>query len=160
MSDYNEIIKGVIAGQAAQKLMTPQEVLAMYDELQAGFAARASGAVVPSGDSAQSAGEQFVLTDSMRKTAKKAIGDESVKCMECGKVQKMITKSHLEKHGLTVQEYLEKWGYPPKTKLIAKSYLATRSAKMREMKLWERRGKPIAAAGKPTKPKADKTAGI
>jgi len=58
----------------------------------------------------------------------------------CGKTFKLITAKHLATHGLTKEEYLEKYGYKKGTALVSKSLRKARKRKMQEMKLWERRG--------------------
>lgn len=70
---------------------------------------------------------------------KRAIKENSVTCVVCGKSFKVITKSHLLSHGMTTAQYLEFCGYPKKTPLIAKSLQRARRAKMQDMKLWEKR---------------------
>lgn len=51
-------------------------------------------------------------------------------------------------HGLSTEEYREKWGYKKGASLVAKSLARDRRKKMQEMKLWEKRSankvKPMA----------------
>jgi predicted transcriptional regulator len=70
---------------------------------------------------------------------KKAIREKSVVCLECGKSFKVLTKKHLASHGLTPEEYKEKWGYKKGTSLVAKGLARERRKKMKDMKLWEKR---------------------
>jgi predicted transcriptional regulator len=70
---------------------------------------------------------------------KKAIREKSVICLECGKSFKVLTKKHLASHGLTPEEYKEKWGYKKGTSLVAKALARERRRKMKDMKLWEKR---------------------
>jgi Predicted transcriptional regulator len=143
MSDTNnndDFIKSIIAGQSAQRAMTVEEIGKMYDELKARFGSGSSSASSSADVSASEHDGSFVLTDDLRKLAKKSITETHVKCMECGMVKTVISKKHLESHGLTLEEYLTKWGFPPKTKLTSKGYQKARSERMKEMRLWERRG--------------------
>ena len=64
--------------------------------------------------------------------------------MESGKSFKVLTRKHLAKYGLTPEEYREKWGYPKGMPLVCKALQRERRKKMREMRLWERRGKAKA----------------
>jgi predicted transcriptional regulator len=73
--------------------------------------------------------------------AAKQITDKSVTCLECGKSFKLLTRRHLLSHGLTAEEYREKWGYPKDTPLVCKSLQRERRKKMKDMKLWEKRRK-------------------
>ena len=70
---------------------------------------------------------------------KKSVKEKSVVCLECGKTFKVLSKKHLEKHGLTPQQYKEKWGFKKNQALIAKALARERRKKMQEMQLWKRR---------------------
>ncbi len=72
---------------------------------------------------------------------KKSIKEKSIVCCECGKSFKIITKKHLASHGLTPDEYREKYGLKKKTPLVCKSLQRERRKKMKEMQLWTKRGK-------------------
>lgn len=84
----------------------------------------------------------------------KAIRERSVICLECGKSFKVLTKRHLELHGLTPQEYRDKHGIKKGVALVCKSLQRDRKNRMKEMALWERRkvkpgnSKPEIMAGK------------
>ena len=73
--------------------------------------------------------------------AVKQITEKSVACLECGKSFKLLTRRHLLSHGLTAEEYREKWGYPKDMPLVCKSLQRERRKKMKDMKLWEKRRK-------------------
>lgn len=70
---------------------------------------------------------------------KKSIREKSVVCLECGKTFKVLSKKHLETHGIIPQEYKEKWGFKKNQALIAKSLARERRKKMQEMQLWKKR---------------------
>jgi predicted transcriptional regulator len=74
---------------------------------------------------------------------KNAIREKSVICCECGKSFKVLTKRHLATHGLTPEEYREKFGYKKGTSLVAKSLARDRRKTMQGMKLWEKRKKAV-----------------
>jgi predicted transcriptional regulator len=76
---------------------------------------------------------------------KNAIREKSVICCECGKSFKVLTKRHLATHGLTPEQYREKYGYKKGTSLVAKSLARSRRKTMQDMKLWEKRKKTIKA---------------
>ena len=54
---------------------------------------------------------------------------------------KVLTKRHLITHGLTPEQYKEKYGYKKGTSLVAKSLARSRRKTMQDMKLWEKRKK-------------------
>lgn len=71
----------------------------------------------------------------------KGVGLKSVSCHECGKQFKVLTKKHIMQHGLTPEEYREKWGYDKNAPLVCKKLQKERSKKMKDMRLWEKRKK-------------------
>jgi predicted transcriptional regulator len=70
---------------------------------------------------------------------KKSIREKSVICMECCKSMKLLPKKHLATHGLTPQQYKEKWGFKKNQPLVAKSLSRQRRKKMQEIQLWKKR---------------------
>lgn len=70
---------------------------------------------------------------------KRSIREKTVTCLVCGKKFKVITKRHLEQHGLSAPEYREKFGLKKNVPLVCKELLRTRKDKMQEMRLWEKR---------------------
>ena len=74
----------------------------------------------------------------------KQITEKAISCLECGKSFKLLTHRHLMSHGLTAEEYREKWGYPKDVPLVCKSLQRERRKKMKDMKLWEKRRKKAA----------------
>lgn len=77
---------------------------------------------------------------------KKAIKESSIVCCECGKSFKILTKKHLLTHGLTPEQYREKYGYKKGAALACKSLVRERRKKMKDMQLWTRRQKPATEA--------------
>ena len=69
------------------------------------------------------------------------ITEKSITCLECGKSFKLLTRRHLSTHGLELDAYREKWGYPENLPLVCKSLQRERRKKMKDMKLWEKRRK-------------------
>jgi predicted transcriptional regulator len=45
------------------------------------------------------------------------VGDDKAVCLECGLVTALVAGPHLKRHGLTDDEYREKWGYNRQTAL-------------------------------------------
>lgn len=117
----------IVKAQAGFRSMTEDEMASMIKNL-----AVAIRQIKPEDDAAPSAPEQ-------------AVGEKSITCLECGKNFKLITKKHLLAHGLSPDEYKDKWGYSRNTPLICKKLQKERRKKMRNMKLWERRRKGAQA---------------
>ena len=75
---------------------------------------------------------------------RKSVKERSVTCLECGKNFKVLTKRHLATHGISAEDYRQKWGLKKGTALVCKALQRERRKKMNDMKLWERRRKPKA----------------
>jgi predicted transcriptional regulator len=128
MDDFLKEAFDIVKAQASVRAMTEEEMLSMVRKLASGFSGLTSAADV--------AGNEVKDVD-----AAKSIKEKSVTCLECGKVFKVLSRKHLASHGLAAEEYKAKWGFKPKTALVAKGLQRERRKKMQEMKLWERRKK-------------------
>ena len=83
-------------------------------------------------------------TEEMVLEGRKSVKEKSVTCLECGKNFKVLTKRHLATHGISTDDYREKWGFKKGSALVCKALQRERRKKMNDMKLWERRRKPKA----------------
>lgn len=92
-----------------------------------------------SGIQALGAAEGGIETLSPAEDPKKAVKEKTIVCLDCGKSFKILTKKHLSTHGLTPDQYREKWNYPKKMPLVCKSLQRERRKKMKDMRLWEKR---------------------
>ncbi|MEF2231728.1 MAG: MucR family transcriptional regulator [Pseudodesulfovibrio sp.] len=128
MDDYLKEALEIVKAQAGVRTMTEEEITSMVQKLATDIRAIADGGVIETEDDAS--------TD-----PKKAIREKSILCCVCGKSFKVLTKKHLSSHGLTPEEYREKYGYKKKLPLVCKSLQRERRKKMKEMKLWTKRGK-------------------
>lgn len=128
MEDYLKAALEIVKAQASVRTMTEEEITSMVQKLSAGIKSIAEGGTV------ETKVEYAV-------DPKKAIREKSILCCVCGKSFKILTKKHLSTHELTVDEYREKFGYKKKLPLVCKSLQRERRKKMKEMKLWTKRGK-------------------
>jgi predicted transcriptional regulator len=128
MDDYLKEALEIVRAQASVRNMTEEEITSMVKNLAQGIRSIMEGELV--------ATEPEPPVD-----PKKAIRDKSIICLESGKAFKVLTKRHLAKYGLTPEEYREKWGYDKGTPLVCRELQRERRKKMKEMQLWERRGK-------------------
>jgi predicted transcriptional regulator len=124
MEDYLKQALEIVKAQASVRTMTADEISSMVKKIASDLRALSDGIMEPEA--------QEPAVD-----PKKAIREKSVICLECGKSFKVLTKKHLASHGLTPEEYKEKWGYKKGTSLVAKSLARERRKKMKKMKLWE-----------------------
>lgn len=128
MEDYLKEALEIVKAQASVRTMTEDEITSMVQKLAAGIKAIAEGGSV-------AVEEEYAVEPT------KAIREKSILCCVCGKSFKILTKKHLASHGLTADEYREKFGYKKKLPLVCKSLQRERRKKMKEMKLWTKRGK-------------------
>ncbi|WP_428565036.1 MAG: MucR family transcriptional regulator [Solidesulfovibrio sp. DCME] len=134
MEDYLKEALEIVKAQASVRTMTDDEITSMLKNVAAGIQAAAEAETLPS----EPAGPAM--------DPAKAVKEGSVTCLECGKPFKVLTKKHLASHGLSPDEYRAKYGYKKGAPLAAKSLQRERRKKMKDMRLWERRRKPAAAA--------------
>ncbi len=129
MDEYVKEALDVVKAQAGVRNMTEDEITSMVQSVADRLRNVESHA---EGEHAQ--GHQEPAVD-----PKKAIREKSVICLECGKPFKILSKRHLAQHGLTPQEYKEKWGFKKNQSLVAKALSRQRKKKMQEIQLWKKR---------------------
>ena len=129
MDEYVKEALDVVKAQASVRNMTEDEITSMVQSI----ADRLRG-VESQAESGHTQAHQEPAVD-----PKKSIREKSVICLECGKSFKILSKRHLSQHGLTPQEYKEKWGFKKNQSLVAKSLSRQRRKKMQEIQLWKKR---------------------
>ena len=129
MEEYLKSALEIVKAQASVRNMTDEEITSMVKRLAGGIREISEGCSV---------GENPAVTGL---DPKKAVKEKTVTCLECGKTFKVITKKHLATHDLSAEEYRAKYGYKKTQALACKSLARERRAKMKDMKLWERRKK-------------------
>ena len=135
MEEYLQEALEIAKAQASVRNMTEDEISSMV----ATVAKKVKEISEESGQQQQEQPEQEEQQQEPPVDPKKSVREKSVVCLECGKTFKVLSKKHLEKHGITPQEYKEKWGLKKNQALIAKSLARERRKKMEEMQLWKKR---------------------
>ncbi|MCL1889452.1 MAG: MucR family transcriptional regulator [Desulfovibrionaceae bacterium] len=143
MQDYLKEALEIVKAQASVRTMTEDELASMLQKLTRDI--RGISESLPS-EQADGAALEGAAIDPA-----KAVREKSIICAVCGRSFKLLSRKHLASHGLTPEEYREKFGYKKDTSLACKSLQRERRKKMREMKLWERRTRPAAKAKKQPK---------
>ncbi len=118
----------IVKAQAGVRVMSEEEITTMVRKL-----AESIRSISDNGDPVKE--EEGDSID-----PKKAIKEKSIACVLCGKSFKILTKKHLATHGHSAESYREHCGYKKGTPLVCKSLQRERRSKMKEMRLWERRG--------------------
>ena len=132
MEEYLKQAIEIVKAQASVRNMKEKEISSMIKSL-AGSIQNAVEGISPA-----------IKSESVI-NPKSAIKEKSVTCCECGKSFKVLTKRHFATHGLTSEQYKEKFGYKKGTALVAKSLARDRRKTMQSMKIWERRKKAVNA---------------
>jgi predicted transcriptional regulator len=127
MDDYLKEALEIVKAQASVRTMSEDEITSMVKKLAADLKSLFCGCALPEDAGADTAPE-------------KSIRDRSIVCLECGKTFKILSSRHLAAHGLDAKSYREKWGLKKGTALASKALQRERRKKMKDMRLWERRG--------------------
>ena len=130
MEEYVKQALDIVKAQASVRNMTEEEITSMVQ----GLSHQLKGIVEGNIAQAEEGKVQEPAVD-----PKKAIREKAVVCLECGKKFKVLSKKHLAQHGLTPEEYKEKWGFKKNQSLVTKELARQRKQKMQEMQLWKRR---------------------
>ena len=80
--------------------------------------------------------EKFTPAVPIRRSVQK----ESIICLDCGKAAKMLKRHIATAHGVSVQEYREKWGLPSNYPTTAPNYSAERSMMAKKIGLGRKPG--------------------
>lgn len=131
MDDYLKEALEIAKAQAGVRVMKEEEIAAFVHKVAQGIRA-----VAESEQPVEQNREEMALE------GRKSVKERSVTCLECGKNFKVLTKRHLAIHGMSTDDYREKWGLKKGTALVSKALQRERRKKMNDMKLWERRRKP------------------
>ncbi|MDZ7761256.1 MAG: MucR family transcriptional regulator [Desulfovermiculus sp.] len=130
MEEYVQEALNIVKAQASVRNMSEDEITSMVQSLSQQLKGIMGGSQVQ----AEEEKTQEPAVD-----PKKGIREKAVVCLECGKKFKVLSKKHLAQHGLTPEEYKEKWGYKKTQSLVTKELARQRKQKMQEMQLWKRR---------------------
>lgn len=133
MDDYLKEALEIAKAQASVRVMKEEEITAFVQKVTQGIRV-----VAETEQPVELNSEEMVLE------GRKSVKEKSVTCLECGKNFKVLTKRHLATHGISADDYRQKWGLKKGTALVSKALQRERRKKMNDMKLWERRRKPKA----------------
>lgn len=136
-----EMAADLVQSQCASKAMNTEEItLALQSTFNALQGLQAGEAKMQAGVSEGTAG--VVIAPGL--TPEKSIQKNKIVCLDCGQEFKMLSPKHLRSHGLTGREYREKWGFPRRQPLCAKSLSERRKKAGKDRGLPENLRKAIA----------------
>ena len=70
---------------------------------------------------------------------RRSVSAETITCLDCGWKGQMIKRHLTSAHGLSVDEYRQRWGLPPDYPVVAKGYAARRSELAKSLGLGRKR---------------------
>jgi len=108
-----ELSTEIVQAQSSSKNMSMEELQAALKET---FTTLQNLQKIESGEEVAEATETEAAVAPQRSILK-----NKIICIECGQEFKMLSKKHLESHGLTGREYRQKYGFSLRQPLCAKS---------------------------------------
>jgi predicted transcriptional regulator len=75
---------------------------------------------------------------------RRSVRDDHIVCLEDGKKLKSLKRHLMNEHGLTPQEYRERWGLKPDYPMVAPSYSAQRRTLAKQLGLGRKPAPPAA----------------
>lgn len=148
-----EMVQELVLSQSEQRIMSADEldqlIVRTYQSFKKIQAMEVGGTVpenmnntVPAQDQQPSESddvkeEQSIVAPIMEPS--ESIRNDSIICLECGKAMRQLTHTHLQnEHGLSSEEYREKYGLPKNQPLTARSVSEARKQRAREAGTGER----------------------
>lgn len=132
MEDYLKSALEIVKAQATVRTMSAEEISNMISAV--------SGAIKGSESSIMGLAEELAA-GAIVGGGLKSIREKSIVCLECGKKYTLISKKHLIKHGMTPEQYREKYGLKKGTPLVCKALIRQRRHNMKTLELWKTKGK-------------------
>ncbi len=123
-----EIAAEIVQNQVSNNPMNSEEIVSslkfVFSALQSMQKSEVDGTLLEG-----KGGEEGALGDKGqdKPDAKSSVQDDKIICLECGAEMRQLTAKHLGAHSLTPREYKQKYGFPLKQPLSAKSLTKARS---------------------------------
>lgn len=124
-----EIAAEIVQNQVSNNPMNSEEIVSslkyVFTALQTMQKSEVDGTLLEGGKG----GEEGIAGEKgqERPDAKSSVQDDKIVCLECGAEMRQLTAKHLGAHSLTPREYKQKYGFPLKQPLSAKSLTRARS---------------------------------
>jgi predicted transcriptional regulator len=124
-----EIAAEIVQNQVSNNPMSSEEIVSslkyVFTALQTMQKSEIDGTLLEGGKG----GEEGVGGEKAqdKPDAKSSVQDDKIVCLECGAEMRQLTAKHLGAHNLTPREYKQKYGFPLKQPLSAKSLTRARS---------------------------------
>ena len=127
-----ELATEVVASYVSNNAVPANEVSALIKEVYAALKEVMSG-----GAAAEEPQEELKPAVSVRRS----VTDDYIVCLECGGKFKSLRRHLQSRHGLTPEEYRQRWNLPADYPMVAKNYREARSKLAKELGLGRKPGK-------------------
>jgi predicted transcriptional regulator len=117
-----EYATSIVAAYLGNHNVAPEQIPAIIASVHAALGGLRQPTVAP---------EKLIPAVSIRKS----VQPEAITCLDCGFSGKMIRRHLTTAHGLSIEQYRERWGLGPDYPLVAPNYAAKRSALAKEIGL-------------------------
>lgn len=142
--NLRDLVAEVAAAYFSNSHVPPAEIPTVVQQIASSLAAVGSSAAMPETSAEQPASQRKLTPAQIRKS----ITPDALISFEDGRPYKTLRR-HLTTHGLTIEQYKEKWGLPKDYPTVAPSYSAARSAMAKSLGLGQMRKTPTSAAATP-----------
>jgi predicted transcriptional regulator len=127
-----ELAAGIVQSYVSNNQMQPDQVPEFLDQVHSRLSRLENGR-----DRAEAGEVEAALPEPPVKP-RNSVRKADVVCLECGKSFKTLKRHLRAEHGLSEQEYKQRWGLPSDMKLVAKNYSARRSDMAKQIGLGAR----------------------
>lgn len=145
-----ELVAEVAAAYFSNSHVTPAEIPTVVQQIASSLAAVKAAPEAPLEDGAIDADLPATPARMPAAKVRKSITAEALISFEDGRSYKTLRR-HLATHGLTPEQYREKWGLPADYPMVSANYSATRSAMAKSLGLGQK-GRGAAAPVKAPSP--------
>ncbi|AXK43693.1 MucR family transcriptional regulator [Erythrobacter aureus] len=129
-----ELTADIVAAHVSNNTVSPDELPALVSSVHSSLTNATTGAEEPRPEPAVS------IRSSVKKT--------HITCLDCGKKMKMLKRHLNTEHGLTPEEYRERWGLDADYPIVAPDYAATRAQLAKDIGLGRKPGEKPGARKK------------
>lgn len=127
-TDFIELAAEIVSAYVSNNSVTPAELPSLITDVHHALSGRQASSLEPEPEPLQPA-----------VNPKKSVSPDAIICLEDGRKFKSLRRHLRTHHGLSPDQYREKWGLPATYPMVAANYAAARSALAKQSGLGQRR---------------------
>ena len=127
-TDFIELAAAIVSAYVSNNSVTPAELPNLITDVHRALSGRQASSLEPEPESLRPA-----------VNPKKSVSPDAIICLEDGRKFKSLKRHLRTHHGLSPDQYREKWGLPATYPMVAANYAAARSALAKQSGLGQRR---------------------